>query len=95
MRAEDIFYDQYKHSVTQLFKGFINILEDLQQDHIRNFNKLRRVLPNDDDLIELADYFDDDKFNWLRKKTLDLGNDCIRNINDNVEKMEIKFTFRR
>ena len=94
MKPEDFLDDQYRNSVKTLFKGFINILEDLQEDHIRNFNKLYKAF-DDDDLVAMADYFDDEKFQWLRKKVLDLGNNCIREIEVGVDKIDIQFKFKQ
>ena len=34
--------------------------------------------------------FDDEKYNYLRKKTLDLGNDILRELENNLEMFEIR-----
>jgi hypothetical protein len=58
-----------------------------------NFCKLRKNLPEHKALIEQADYFDENKMQYLRKKVLDIGNDNIRNNDDDLEKFTIEFEF--
>ena len=83
---EDIVEFQIKKNVIGLYKSFLIILEDLGIQHDRNFNKLLDALPDDRSLIEQADYFDDELMSHIRKKVLDNGNDCLRNILEIIEK---------
>ena len=46
-------------------------------------------------LIEQADYFSEDKMQYLRKKVLDMGNDNIRSNDDDLEKFTIEFEFNK
>ena len=69
------------------------LLEDLKIDHDVNFCKLRKNLPEHRALIEQADYFDEDKMQYLRKKVLDIGNDNIRSNDGDLEKFTIEFEF--
>jgi hypothetical protein len=50
-------------------------------------------LPEHKDLVEQADYFDENKMQYLRKKVLDMGNDNIRSNDDDLEKFTIEFEF--
>lgn len=59
-------------------KYFLTLLEDLQFNHKENFTKLKNSFPEDCDIIDLADYFDDPKFSHLRKRILDHLNDSLR-----------------
>lgn len=95
MKPQDFFSKKYKSSVTHLFKDFIAILEDLKEDHSDNFDKLYKSLPEEGQLIEMADYFDDSKFERLRKRVLDIGNDCIRSMDSDIDKLEIHFKFKQ
>jgi len=54
---------------------------------------LRDAFPDQVDLINQADYFDDRKMQYLRKKILDMGNESLRESNTNLEKFTIKFNF--
>lgn len=71
---------QIRRSIVALYKAFLIILEDLEEDHIDNFEKLYSALKESEALIKQADYFTKEKASYLRKKVLDAGNDCIRNI---------------
>ena len=77
----------------KLFKTFLILLEDLKTEHDIHFCKLRKNLPKHKQLLEQADYFDEDKMQYLRKKVLDMGNDNIRNNDDDLEKFTIEFEF--
>lgn len=77
---------------TRLFKNFLIILEDLQEDHRSVYLRLLEQTPDElKPLIAQADYFDDRKMEWLRKRVLDLGNEAIR---DGENYVEIHFKFR-
>jgi hypothetical protein len=94
MDAEGIFKKHCQRNTVALFKGFLMMLEDLQKEHQINFDKLRGSLPEEyDALLEQADYFCDDKLQHLRKRTLDIGNEAIRNIEGEFENFTINFTF--
>jgi hypothetical protein len=67
-------------------KYFLNLLEDLKICHKDNFNKLKNSFPEDLDIIDLADYFDDNKFNHYRKRILDHLNDTVRAIDNYYNK---------
>ena len=82
------------HVCLQGYKIFsIILLEDLKTEHDIHFCKLRKNLPKHKQLLEQADYFDEDKMQYLRKKVLDMGNDNIRNNDDDLEKFTIEFEF--
>jgi hypothetical protein len=40
-----------------------------------------------------ADYFDEDKLKYLRKKVLDMGNEVIRSNDSDLENFTITFKF--
>ena len=78
-------------NVTNLYKGFLVVLEDLQQQHQSHFNKFRDALPEYEEAIDQADYLDEERMDYLRKKVLDLGNDCRRYLETEIEKFEVDF----
>ncbi len=80
LTKEEIDVFQLKRHIISLYKAFLIILEDLEEDHIENFEKLYESLHNYKDLVRQADYFTEEKMSYLRKKVLDAGNNCIRNI---------------
>lgn len=84
----------YNRSTKVLFKSFLVLMEDLHQDHLINFSKLRKALPEEySRLIDQADYFDQHKMQYLRKKILDMGNESIRETNNDLENFTISFKF--
>lgn len=84
----------YAKNTKVLFKSFLILIEDLNDDHLRNFEKLRRVIPKEyHAILDQADYFDQKKLQYLRKKILDLGNDSIRTAEDSFENFTISFKF--
>ena len=87
------FFSRNLHPSKRLFKTFLILLEDLKTEHDIHFCKLRKNLPKHKQLLEQADYFDEDKMQYLRKKVLDMGNDNIRNNDDALEKFTIEFEF--
>lgn len=94
MDAHGIFKKHCQRNTVSLFKGFLIMLEDLQREHQIHFSKLRRNLPEScAPLIEQANYFDEDKLQHLRKRTLDVGNEAIRNLEGELENFTISFTF--
>lgn len=89
-----ILQDRYEKHIKNLFKSFLYILEDLNEDHTLHFAKLKKGLPEAyHTLIDQANYFDKDKMQHLRKRVLDLGNDSLRNQNEDLEKFTVHFKF--
>ena len=94
MDAQGIFKKHCQRNTVSLFKGFLIMLEDLQKEHQIHFSKLKRNLPEGClPVIEQADYFDEDKLQHLRKRTLDIGNETIRSLECELENFTISFTF--
>ena len=94
MEARDALSSSYSHSTKVLFKSFLVLIEDLNKDHLINFHKLKKNLPQEyGPLIDQADYFDQHKLQYLRKKILDMGNESIRAAETNFEKFTISFKF--
>jgi hypothetical protein len=78
--------------VTNLYKQMLFILEDLQEEHRAVYGRLLDNSPEEmKPLIAQADYFDDRKMNWLRKRVLDIGNDAVR---ETQQRFEIHFKFK-
>lgn len=84
----------YSKNTKLLFKSFLILIEDLHNEHAINFKKLKKALPDDyTSLIDQADYFDHNKMQYLRKKVLDMGNESIRESENNFENFTISFKF--
>lgn len=70
------------------------LIEDLHSENQITFHKLKKHLPEHSDIIDQANYFDQDKMQYLRKKILDMGNESIRGSNDDLEKFIVEFNFK-
>ena len=94
MQADQLLGNLCERNAKTLFKGFLILLEDLHKDHELNFDKLRNSMPQKYlPLLDQADYFDKNKMQYLRKKTLDLGNEIVRNIESEFQNFTIEFKF--
>ena len=94
MDATGLLGEHYHRNTKRLFKSFLVLLEDLRVEHDINFSKLKKSLPEHEQLVEQADYLDDEKMRYLRKKVLDIGNENIRSNEDDLEKFTIHFEFK-
>lgn len=77
MEVKDILDFQVNRSITTLYKQFLVMLEDLHEEHLRCINKMKQEDSTD---LDKYNYLDQSKMDYLRKKTLDSGNDCKREI---------------
>ncbi|NBP00105.1 MAG: hypothetical protein EBU90_08230 [Proteobacteria bacterium] len=74
---------QIHRNIVSLYKRYLNIIEDLQEEHNNMLNKL--IKQNGVEFLKNIDYFDENRYNYLRKKILDLGNETIREIEKNFD----------
>jgi len=79
---------QIHRNITSLYKRYLNLIEDIQEEHVNMLNKLNSKI--DQDTLKNVDYFDDNKYNYLRKKILDLGNETSREIIKNFDLLNIE-----
>ena len=83
---------QSRRNIVILFKSFLAIMSRVADEHDIAFDKLDEHLPVEyQKYIQLADYFTDEKREMLRKEILDIGNDCIRAIEEEIRKYDIDF----
>lgn len=79
---------QVQRNIASLYKRYLNLIEDIQEEHINMLNKLNKKI--DLETLKNVDYFDDNKYNYIRKKVLDLGNESIREIEKNFDMLNIE-----
>ena len=89
--ASEILYFQVGRNVTRLYKSFLIMVEDLQMQHKVHFDKLKRDLPDHEGIVNQADYLDEPNLDYIRKKILDAGNDCRRQLETELDKYDITF----
>ena len=87
-KLKDFVFFQIQRSIVLLYKRYINLLEDMQEDHVNMLNKLNSKI--DLQTLKNIDYFDENKYNYIRKKILDNGNETIREIEKSLEKLNFK-----
>ncbi len=78
---------QYNRNITSLYKKYFEMVADLKQEHEAMLKKVAEK--SSEDFIKNIDYFNDDKYNYIRKKILDAGNDAIRNIDTSFKSINI------
>ena len=92
MDAKDYLQLATEQKVRFLFKSFLTVIEDLKEEHNRNFGTLYDSLPeNYRPQIVQANYLDNGAYSYMRKKVLDAGNDAIREIDNELKKYEVDF----
>jgi hypothetical protein len=94
MNAGKALNSTHSKNTKVLFKSFLILIEDLHKDHCINFSKLKDSIPEEyHDTLRMADYFDQHKLQYLRKKILDMGNESIRSTSNDLENFTISFKF--
>ena len=78
---------QYNRNITSLYKKYFEMVADLKQEHEAMLKKVAEK--SSEDFIKNIDYFNDDKYNYIRKKILDAGNDAIRSIDTSFKSINI------
>tara|TARA_Y100001938_G_scaffold147133_1_gene227664 strand:+ start:1529 stop:1855 length:327 start_codon:yes stop_codon:yes gene_type:complete len=80
---------QVNRNIINLYKSFLIMMEDLHQQHKREFTKLKMALPEEADLIEQANYWDEERMDHLRKRILDSGNHSLRELVGQIEQFQL------
>ena len=86
--VRDIISFQIHRNITNLYKKYFEISEDLLEEHKLFVARVKSL--NDPSKVDLVDYFTEEKYNNIRKKILDAGNDSIREIEKALEFVDIK-----
>ena len=64
--------------VTLLYKTFLEVIEDLRSDHQIMLSKL--AIKGGDEFAKNIDFFTSAKYEQIRKRILDQGNECSRRL---------------
>ncbi|HBY67148.1 MAG TPA: hypothetical protein DEG69_04920 [Flavobacteriaceae bacterium] len=78
---------QFQRNIVNFYKNQVNIIEDLKSDHRQFINKLCTIAPKEH--VKNMDYFDVDKYNYIRKKVLDGGNEIVREFEKAFSHLEV------
>lgn len=91
LEDSEIIRYQVHRIVTNLYKEFLVMVEDLSEDHDTALCKLQDNLPEQyKKYVDLADYFPEERFKKLRGRILDKGNSSIREIEEQLKNFDIK-----
>ena len=77
-----------QRNITSLFKRYIVTTEDLLREHRAMLKKVEKETSKD--FVENIDYFDEDKYVYLRKKILDVGNETLRDLERHMDMITIQ-----
>jgi hypothetical protein len=88
LKLKDLLAFQINRNIINLYKRYLNLLEDLQEEHVNMLNKLNKKV--DLETLKNVDYFDENKYNYIRKRILDLGNETYREIEKTLEFLDDK-----
>ena len=78
---------QFRRNIINFYKNQLNIIEDLKQDHKQFVHKISTIAPKEH--VKNMDYFDVDKYNYIRKKILDGGNEVARELENALNHLDI------
>jgi hypothetical protein len=78
---------QLNRNVISLYKKYFEMIDDIKQEHKLMLQKMEKA--SSKEFVENIDYFSEDKYNYIRKKILDSGNDAIRNIESSFKPIKI------
>ncbi len=78
---------QLNRNIISLYKKYFEIIDDLKLEHEIMLKKMEQQ--SSEKFVKNIDYFNADKYNHIRKKILDAGNDVVRNVESNFDSVKI------
>jgi len=78
---------QIHRNIVNLYKQHLVLLQDIAVEHNEMMQKLEHHV--DKEILEDVNYLNKNKHNYYRKKTLDVGNEAIRDFEKSVENLKI------
>jgi hypothetical protein len=79
---------QIHRNIVNIYKQHLILLQDISIEHQEMIKKLETHV--DKDTLKDVDYLSSEKLKYYRKKTLDVGNEAIRDFERSVENLDIK-----
>lgn len=78
---------QIHRNIVNLYKNHLILLEDVSVEHNQMMDKLKNHVAQE--TLDDVDYLSEKKYNYFRKKTLDIGNEAIREFERSIENLKI------
>jgi hypothetical protein len=95
MNAKESLSKKSSKSISQLFKQYLMLIEDLKFEHDQYVKKIKSEIPSEyHNIIDNADTFDEEKMSRIRKRILDLGNESIRSFDTEMNDFSVSFVFK-
>lgn len=86
-RLKEYIKFQYNRNIISLYKKYFEMIDDLKHEHESMLKKVAEE--SSENFVKNIDYFSNDKYNYIRKKILDAGNDAIRNIDTSFKSINV------
>jgi hypothetical protein len=80
--------DGLSRQITSFYKDNLKLLEEMSFEHNQMLEKLSDQIPKSE--LNKIDYFTESRYNLYRKKILDMGNDIIRDLKSNFDKVDVE-----
>lgn len=78
--------------MTALYKNYLMMTQDIRVNHNDMLDRIAEFVPEDQlDKLDLVDYLDENKYNYMRKRILDTGNDAIREWEKILQNYDVTF----
>jgi hypothetical protein len=95
MNAKESLSKKSSKSISQLFKQYLMLIEDLKFEHDQYLKKIKSEIPSEHhNIIDNADTFNEEKMSRIRKRVLDLGNEAIRSFDTEMNDFSVSFVFK-
>lgn len=95
MDAKELLTKKSNKSIASLFKQYLMLIEDLKFEHDQQNLKLKQTLPvHLHGYVDACNYLTDAKVSWLRKRILDIGNEALRNNENDIQNFSVSFVFK-
>ncbi len=90
--AKELLRFQTFKEITYLYKRYLMVVEDLREEYKGMIQKLEENVSEEDQaLVRVANFLDENRFALIRKRILDSGNEAIRSMEQHIEKFKVEF----
>ena len=83
---KEVILFQLRRNIVVFYKRYLSILEDVSSDHQIFKKRVSAHVP--EEFLNNVDYLTPDKYNYIRKKILDGGNEIFRELESSLEKVD-------
>lgn len=86
-KLKELLAFQLNRNIISLYKKYFEIIDDLKLEHEIMLKKMEAK--SSKEFVKNIDYFNADKYNYIRKKILDAGNDTVRGVENSFNSIKI------